>query len=172
MDSFDELYQNYNKDIFRFLYKLCGYDRVLAEDLMQETFLHAYLGITNFQSAVQCENLADANREKSRYFLFLRREQKRTPIVSLETLITDLFDEGLNVTDGLYEQQLISDSLDIVFLMSEKMKIVFLDRIYYDMSYIEIAEHLSISVGSAKMLFHRAKLLLQKQLKENYGYEI
>ena len=62
---------------------------------------------------------------KNRYFLFLRREEKRTPIVSLEILITDLFDEGLNVTDGLYEQQLISDSLDIVFLMSEKMKIDF-----------------------------------------------
>lgn len=42
MDSFDELYQNYSQDIFRFLYKLCGYDRVLAEDLMQETFLHGF----------------------------------------------------------------------------------------------------------------------------------
>jgi RNA polymerase sigma-70 factor (ECF subfamily) len=171
VDSFDELYQNYNKDIFRFLYKLCGYDRVLAEDLMQETFLHAYLGITNFKALCSVKTWL-MQIAKNRYFLFLRREEKRTPIVSLEILITDLFDEGLNVTDGLYEQQLISDSLDIVFLMSEKMKIVFLDRIYYDMSYIEIAEHLSISVGSAKMLFHRAKLLLQKQLKENYGYEI
>ena len=130
MDSFDELYQNYNKDIFRFLYKLCGYDRVLAEDLMQETFLHAYLGITNFKALCSVKTWL-MQIAKNRYFLFLRREQKRTPIVSLETLITDLFDEGLNVTDGLYEQQLISDSLDIVFLMSEKMKIVFLDRIYY-----------------------------------------
>ena len=62
MDSFDELYQNYNKDIFRFLYKLCGYDRVLAEDLMQETFLHAYLGITNFKALC---------RKKSARLLFL-----------------------------------------------------------------------------------------------------
>ena len=128
MDSFDELYQNYNKDIFRFLYKLCGYDRVLAEDLMQETFLHAYLGITNFKALCSVKTWL-MQIAKNRYFLFLRREEKRTPIVSLEILITDLFDEGLNVTDGLYEQQLISDSLDIVFLMSEKMKIVFLDRI-------------------------------------------
>lgn len=171
MDSFDELYQNYNQDIFRFLYKLCGYDRALAEDLMQETFLHAYLGLTNFKALCSVKTWL-MQIAKNRYFMFWRREQKHAHLVSLEPLMTELFDESLNITDAFYEQQLLSDSLDIVFLFSEKMKTVFIDRIYYDMPYHEIAEQLSISEGSAKMLFHRAKLLLQKELKEHYGYEI
>ena len=63
VDSFDELYQNYNKDIFRFLYKLCGYDRVLQK-IDAGNFSACLFRHYKFQSAVQCENLADANREK------------------------------------------------------------------------------------------------------------
>lgn len=50
MKSFDELYLLYYKDVFRFLFKLCGYNQDIAEELTQETFFHAYLGITKFRT--------------------------------------------------------------------------------------------------------------------------
>ncbi len=40
--SLDEIYQSYVNDIYYYLLSLCG-NKHIAEDIMQETFLRAYL---------------------------------------------------------------------------------------------------------------------------------
>ncbi len=171
MKSFDELYSVYHKDVFRFLLKLCGYNRETAEELTQETFYHAYLGITKFrgEGSVKMWLLQIA---KNRYFMFLRKKSNNEGI-SLDRVITDLVDyAAADAADILFEEKLIADALEIVFSFPENMKAVFFSRIYTELSYAEIARQLSISESSAKVLFHRAKILLRKKLKGEYGYEI
>ncbi len=171
MKSFEELYLTYHEDVFRFLLKMCGYNRDTAEELTQETFYHAYLGITKFraESSIKTWLLQIA---KNRYFLFCRKN-RNIETVSFSQIITDLTDYSVaDAADVLFEKELISDALDIVFTFPENMKTVFISRIYFDLPYIEIAQQLSISESSAKVLFHRAKLLLRKKLKGDYGYEI
>lgn len=171
MKSFDELYLLYYKDVFRFLFKLCGYNQDTAEELTQETFYHAYIGITKFRAECNIKTWL-FQIAKNRYFMYLRKEADIEKI-PLNEVITDLVDYTITDTsDTLFEKKLISDALDLVFTFPENMQAVFLDRIYTDMSYSEIAQKLSISENSAKVLFHRAKLLLRKRLKGEYGYEI
>lgn len=171
MKSFEELYVTYHNDVYRFLLKLCAYNQNLAEELTQETFYHAYLGITKFRADSSIKTWL-FQIAKNRYFLFLRKN-KNTQDISLNRLIEDLIDEpSVHTEDILFEKKLISDALDIIFNFPEKMKNVFLGRIYLDMSYAKIAEMYSISESSAKVLFHRAKLLLRKKLKGDYNYEI
>lgn len=171
MKSFDELYLLYYKDVFRFLFKLCGYNQDIAEELTQETFFHAYLGITKFRTECNVKTWI-FQIAKNRYFMYLRKESNIEKI-PFDELIKDLIDcTVMETADALFEKKLISDALDIIFSFPQNMQTVFLNRIYTDMSYSEIAQSLSISESSAKVLFHRAKLLLRKKLKGEYGYEI
>lgn len=171
MKSFNELYLLYNKDIFRFLFKLCGYNQDIAEELTQETFYHAYLGITKVRTECSVKTWL-FQIAKNRYFMYLRKKSNIKNI-SFDALITDLIDYSIiDTTDIMFEKELISDALDIIFSFPENMQTVFLNRIYTDMSYTEIARNLSISESSARVLFHRAKLLLRQKLKGEYGYEI
>ena len=45
-------------------------------------------------------------------------------------------------------------------------------RLFGEKSYKEIGELLGIREATAKVLFSRAKVKIQQQLKEEYGYEI
>ena len=74
MDSFDDLFQRYSKDVFRFLFKLCGYNQTLAEDLMQDTFLYVYLGLSDFRSECPIKTWI-LQIAKNRYFLYLRNKK-------------------------------------------------------------------------------------------------
>lgn len=172
MKSFHELYSAYYQDIFRFLHKLCGYHGETAEELTQETFYHAYLGITKFRGDCDVKTWL-LQIAKNQYFTFLRKEKGKLRELSLSELVIEITDPTAKLpADILYEKKLIADSLDIVFSLPEHQKMVFIDRIYYQMPYTEIAEEISISESSAKVLFHRTKLLLRKRLKEEHGYEI
>lgn len=49
--SIDDIYEEHMQDIYRYLLSLCK-EHHLAEDLMQETFLRAYLYVENYQGEV------------------------------------------------------------------------------------------------------------------------
>ena len=170
MKQFDKLYEDYSEDVYRFLYKLCGSNRDIAEELTQETFFHAYIGIAKFRGECNVKTWL-FQIAKNRYFLFLRKRKSNT--ISLdEVLCSTIDDNAKNIENALVEKQLIIDALNIIFSFNDKMKTVFISRIYNDIPYAEIAKGLNISEGSAKVLFHRAKILLRERLREDYGYEI
>ena len=94
------------------------------------------------------------------------------PVV-FNQIITELTDcSSAHMVDTLYQTQLIKDALEIIFSFQKNMKLVFIGRIYNDMPYTKIAQQLSISENSAKVLFYRAKLLLRKKLRGEYHYEV
>ncbi|MBQ4599950.1 MAG: RNA polymerase sigma factor [Clostridia bacterium] len=167
MKQFDTLYRCYYADVYRFLRKLCGYNSDLAEELTQETFYHAYLGITRFRGDCHVKTWL-LQIAKNRYFLHLRK--CRHADISLCEAMPDAATAG--VEGSFLEKQMIMDALNIVFAFPENMRYIFLHRIYYDTPYALLAAELGISESSAKVLFHRGKRLLQKELKERYGYEI
>ena len=48
MEEFENIYAKYFRQLYHFLYRLCG-DEALAEELTQETLYKAYLHIETFQ---------------------------------------------------------------------------------------------------------------------------
>ena len=170
MKQFDKLYRDYSEDVYRFLYKLCGNNRDIAEELTQETFFHAYIGISKFKGECNIKTWL-FQIAKNRYFLFLRKRKSNT--ISLDEVLCSTIDDNTkNIENTIVEKQLIIDALNIIFSFNDKMKTVFISRIYNNIPYVEIAKSLDISESSAKVLFHRAKILLRKRLREDYGYEI
>ena len=167
MKQFDELYGCYSAAVYRFLLQLCGYNSDLAEELTQETFYHAYLGITRFRGDCHVKTWL-LQIAKNRYFLHLRKCKHAD--ATLGEGMPDAWTEGIE--SCFLEKQTVADALNIVFAFPENMRYVFLHRICYDTPYARLAAELAISESSAKVLFHRGKQLLQKELKEKYGYEI
>ena len=49
MELFEKLYREYNDDIRFFLLRLTGYERDLADELVQETFYQAILSFHRFK---------------------------------------------------------------------------------------------------------------------------
>lgn len=168
MSYFDELYQKYHMDVYRFLLKMCGYSSDTAEDLTQETFYHAYLSITRFKGECHIKTWL-LQIAKNRYLLLLRKKKVSVPF---DEIFPEIADTSAETFEQLFEKQLLTDALNIVFEFGENMKEVFILRIYDNLSYSDIAKQLNISESSAKVLFHRGKLKLRKKLREDYGYEI
>lgn len=170
MKQFEELYSQYRDDVYRFLYKLCGDNGDLAEELTQETFYHAYIGITGFKGECHVRTWL-FQIAKNRYLQSLRKSSH--VMLSLDDLLPMLGnDNSETICDDMYKKQLIMDTLSVVFSLEERMRMVFICRVYHEIPYSSIAKKLSISESSAKVLFHRAKLLIRERLKEEFGYEI
>jgi RNA polymerase sigma-70 factor (ECF subfamily) len=47
--SLQDLIERHHTPLFGFLYRLSGSDRMLAEDLVQEAFLHAFRGLSSYR---------------------------------------------------------------------------------------------------------------------------
>lgn len=169
MKHFEDLYKAYQKDVFRFLYKLSNNNGDLAEELTQETFYYAYLAIGKFKGEGHIKTWL-LGIAKNRFFIYLRKNKNVT--VSINDILEDIIQDTVSMQDTLINSQLLSNALNIIFEMNSNMRDVFLARIYSDASYAEIAKSVGISESSAKVLFFRAKQQLQKQLKESYNYEI
>lgn len=170
MHDFEYFYKQYYSYVYRFLLKLVNYDDSVAEELTQETFYHAYLGIYKFRgdSSVKTWILQIA---KNRFLLYLRK--KRIDLVSLDLFACDIADiDATTSFDVVYKKQLLARSLDIIFEMSDKMRDVFIYRVFSEYQYKKTSLIMSISESSAKVLFHRGKVALKKRLMEDYGYEV
>ena len=169
MDSFEDIYVNYHDDVFRFLYKLCGRDYDLSDELTEDTFYHAYLNIARFKGECHVKTWL-LQIAKNRFFLYLKKHRyKCVPFDDLSGLLDESADD---LFEKSYKNQLIKDALQIIFSFDENMRYVFISRIFLDMPYKDIAQNAGICENSAKTLFYRGKLLLRKKLKEEFGYEL
>lgn len=61
---------------------------------------------------------------------------------------------------------------DVIGALEEKSRNVVEYRLYGELQFKEIGYLLGIREATAKVIFSRAKVKIQKQLREEYGYEI
>ena len=149
--DFHDLYARYARDVHRFaLYLSC--DRALADDLTSETFLRAWA-------------TADPIREptvKAYLFAIVRNlytsERRRTARhLALDESIPSTAPEQ---DERLEHQMALAGVLRALQLLPEIDRAALLLRTHEEMSYVEIARTLHLSVSSAKVKVHRARLKL------------
>ena len=74
MESFEEVYQKYLKEVYCFLLRLSG-DREIAEELTQQTFAIAFEKLENFRG--ECKlSVWLCQIAKHLYFDYLKKEPK------------------------------------------------------------------------------------------------
>lgn len=170
MESFEDIAQQYYPAVFHFLLQLSGCQSDAAEELTQETFLRAYLSISDFRGECQLKTWLI---QIAKNCFYMSQRKKRLAAISLDQLKTEPADGKTSpLVEQLYERELIASARLIIDAMQPRMRDVMLYRLYTDLPYAQIGLLLSISEGSAKVLFHRAKGVLRKKLKEEFGYEI
>ena len=152
--AFSKLLESYQKPVYNLCYRMLG-NAEDAEDASQETFLRAYKSMRRY----------DRGRSFSTWLLSIAAHycidqirKRRMTVVSIEDLpVPDLPDHalGLEATVGLKEQQrrvrALLETLDGI----DRAAVIM--YYWYDFSYAEISQSLSLSESAVKSRLHRAR---------------
>ena len=151
MTDFSALYKTYAPEVFRFALYLSG-NRTEAEDITSETFVRVWTSATTIEMKTVKGYLFTIARN-----LFLQGLRKSSKHVSLSPELPD-FKSSLQMQT---EQRA---ALRAVLLQLQKLpeidRSALLLRTMEEMPYEEIARMLGISLASAKVKVHRARLSL------------
>lgn len=158
----EDLYKQNSSIVYHFLYSICG-DEVLAEDLMQETFLRAIESIHRYDGSCKISTWLC---QIARHLLYQHWERTKREIHAPldETLVA--FDDT--------EQQVIN-RIELADVFSELKKLpwdmqrVVFYRVMSDLPYREIGAMLGKSENWARVTFYRAKTILLREVKRNEG---
>jgi RNA polymerase sigma-70 factor (ECF subfamily) len=153
-EAFTYLVEAYQRPVFNLCYRMLGNPQD-AEDAAQETFLRAYKNLRRY----------DNTRPFSTWILSIaahycidQTRRQRHPVVSVEELpVPDLPDHSPGLETGLSrkeEQQRIRAILDILDPIDRGAVVMYY---WYDFSYDEISQALSLTVSAVKSRLHRAR---------------
>lgn len=167
MNAFENIYNSYRNDVYRFLYKLTSYQIDLSEELLQETFYQAFVSFERFRGECEIKTWL-CQIAKNTYYNYIRSEIKKEKITNkiMESRAVMDFTKQTEMKELIHCIHKIMEEFD------ERTKNIVLYRMYAELKYSEIAAMLKIKESSAKVIYSRAKVKIQIQLKERFGYEI
>lgn len=175
--SFSLLVEVYQKPVYNLCYRMLGNARD-AEDAAQETFIRAYKSFQRY----------DPTRKFSTWLLTIasnycidQHRRRKLPTFSYDGLpVPDLPEKK----PGMEHLIMDNEQQDQIAALLERLKPVdraaVILRYWYDYSYVEIAEALSVTDSAVKSRLHRARrdlaeewLALQKSVRspERTRYE-
>jgi RNA polymerase sigma-70 factor (ECF subfamily) len=157
--DFQDLYDSYSKDVYRFALWLSG-DRAKAEDLTSETFIRAWTR----RDAIRTETLKAYLISIARN-LYLMQIRKESRVTDLEDIHSDPSPGPDRVTESRHELSRIEEILQS---MRECDRTAFVLRVKHELPYADIARILGLSLASAKVKVHRVRkrLLIDRMEKE------
>jgi RNA polymerase sigma-70 factor (ECF subfamily) len=163
MDDFSALYRKYAPDVFRFALYLSG-DRSQAEDIASETFVRVWASSEPIQLATVKGYLFTIARN-----LFLQGLRGKSREVELNA---ELNSELRDPRASPYVQAERKEELHAVLAGLQKLpeidRAALLMRALDGLAYEEISRALGISLASAKVKVHRARLVLAGFRHEEY----
>jgi RNA polymerase sigma-70 factor (ECF subfamily) len=151
MTDFSTLYKKYAPDVFRFVLYLSG-DRSQAEDLTSETFVRAWTSPEAIEAATVKAYLFTIVRN-----LFLHGLRRKSRHIQLEEELRDPRASPYVQAEQKEEFRALLAGLQE---LPEIDRAALLMRALDGMAYEEISRSLGISLASAKVKIHRARLAL------------
>ena len=150
-DVFAGFYRRHSADVFRFAFYLCR-NRADAEDITSETFVRAWAGAERIHAETVKAYLLTIARN-----LHIQMASRRRR----ESALNDVHhDPSLDPHVRAEIKSDVEAVRDRLIGMRETDRAAFLMRVVDEMSYEDIARALSISLSSAKVRVHRARLSL------------
>ena len=148
MLSFQELYETYAGDVYRFVFWLAG-DRFEAEDISSETFIRAWAHKTTIRTETLKAYLLAIARN-----IYLERQRKGKRQVLLEDIYADPAPEPDQHVAAQLQLQYVYRILQTV---PEIDRAAFVLRVQHELPYAEIARVLTLSVTAVKVKVHRVR---------------
>jgi RNA polymerase sigma-70 factor (ECF subfamily) len=170
--AFNSIITKYQRGIYGKLLGLCG-DRDLASDLMQDTFIKAFVSIKNSDKYTNQPGTLGTwlhITAKNTYTDYYRKAKRKPVIMRIEGLITD---DNLEIGQyqESYEDARIADELKqtlyrCIRQLPETQKELILFRIFSEMQYKDIASITDVSVNTSLGRMRYALRNLRKIIQE------
>lgn len=163
-ESFALLMKRYQRELYHFLVRFMG-DRVLADDVFQETFLQVHQSAAQFDSSRRFRPwLFTIAANKARDMI---RSNNRRPTTALQAAIAPSEDSGGEFIDLLKSaDNLPSESMErrevqqkvqqTVQAMPEHLREILLLSYFHQFPYKQISDILDIPLGTVKSRLHAA----------------
>ena len=154
------LYRLYQKELYLYLYSLCG-DRHLAEELLHETFLKALLALPDGHTNMRAWLYMVARN------LFYNQQKKKSREILMEEqdyLSEQKTDEDM--LEKILEEENRRRLYQAVRRLEIKKREIIQMQYFGEMSQKEIAAVLHITPENVRVLAYRAKKELKKDLEE------
>ena len=159
--AFEMLYHRHRNRIYGLVWRLCGGDSALAEDLLQESFVRAWQKLGSF-------------RGESRFTTWLHRLSANVALsdrrIRVRRLERETALEGAAERSATGERDVYADKrMDLeqaIAGLPERARTVL---VLYDIegySHAEVAEIAGMAVGSSKAQLHRARKLVREELEK------
>lgn len=153
MMDFQSLYERHAAEVRRFALYLCG-DPVMADEITSDTFVKAWLAIGRIREPTVKSYLFSIARNI--YRDMLRRGMRHTE------LDPNMLDAHISAQSQLEQKAEVRAVLSALQDLPEVDRTALLMRALDEMPYEEIAAALGISVVTAKVKVHRARMKLME----------
>ena len=155
---FEQLYDDFQQDIFRFSYWLCG-QADEAKDITAETFMRLWTAKSDLQAETVKGYLLTIARN-----VYLQGFRKHKEHIELEH---DVVDPAPSLHDAMASKAQLTTVIDGLQKLSEIERTVLFMKTYEGLSYQEISQLVKLSVPALKVKIHRARLkLIKTKLEE------
>jgi RNA polymerase sigma factor (sigma-70 family) len=155
--DFEELYDQYFKDVYRYALSLSRNESV-AEEITQETFFKALNGIDGFNGSCKV-SVWLFQIAKNTYFSYCKKEKRRAPAAEAGELPS-----GENLEERLGEKEMSFEIHRRLHALEEPYKEVFSLRLFGELSYAQIAALFGKTESWARVTYHRARLKIKEDL--------
>lgn len=171
--AFEFLLNRYKDRVFSYIFFTIR-DETLANDIFQETFMKAIRTLKRGGYNEEGKFLPWVNRIAHNLMIDHFRRNKKYPTTngSPDFDIFDIIpDESRTVEEENIQDQLLGDVKKLVHELPQDQKEVLMMRMYFDMSFKEIAERTNVSINTALGRMRYALINLRKMAeKKNISY--
>jgi len=168
--AFDELVQRHHKQAYNIAYRMTG-NHADAEDLTQEAFIRAFRFFGQYKRELPFDSWL--YKIISNVFVDMLRRRPKAQIRSLDAPVpTDDGEALLEIADPSDgpEEMVLSREMDARLQLAlnsipEDFRLAVIYADIEGLSYEEIAEAMSCSIGTVRSRLHRGRRLLRDRLK-------
>ena len=158
MDEFEEIYHRFQPDVYRFLLRLTGYEKLTAEELTQETFYQAIRTIDRFDGTCRISTWL-CGIAKNVLLTYRRKHPQHEDIddlaIPVESAEKALVDSAERV-----------ELLKMLHALAEPYREVMYLRIFGNLSFREIGAIHEKTENWARVTYYRGKEKLRKELEK------
>lgn len=159
-DEWKLIYEQFYKPLYLYALSLTGNPQD-AEDLLQETFVKAYLSYEN-RGSIKYWLIVVLRNE----FLQLQRKRKREVLHDETIASLEENTEGKDILTGIIEQEERKRLFNEIMKLPINMKEILIESVYFQMSDNDIAKLHNITNENVRKIRSRAKQKLIEKMKE------
>lgn len=167
--AFEELLYRHKDKVYGYIYSLT-HNRVLTEDIFQETFVKAIVTIKQGRYTDNGKFIAWISRIAHNLVIDFYRKESNKNTYSNDAYDYDLLNNSelceQHIEDSMIYEQTIDDMLQLVKLLPQSQQDIVRMRFYENLSFKEIAENVNISINTALGRMRYAILNLRKYAEE------